>query len=90
MRRRLLAVVIATVVVLFPNVASAQDPQQLFNFFLDQAGQELQRQQQLENQRRQQQHEQFVTQWYACQAGEIDACQLALAYPHLSASDRRP
>ena len=89
MPRWLLKGCIVSASVLVSCPAAAQDAQQLFNFFLDQAGQELSRQQQIEQQRQQQVYDLFVANWYGCGAGDIVACEQALTYPQLSASDRR-
>ena len=80
---------IVSVGVLLALPASAQDGQQLLNFFLNQATQELDRQQQIEQQRQQQLYESFSANWYACGAGDLGACDAALTYPQLSARDRR-
>ncbi len=80
---------IVSVGVLLALPASAQDGQQILNFFLNQATQELDRQQRIEQQRQQQLYEIFSANWYACGAGDLGACDEALTYPQLSSKDRR-
>lgn len=91
---RLLGYAITTLVVLLPDVAPAQKGQQIFDFFLQQADRELQRQQQREYERYQRQelhrlHQQFTAQWQACHRDDLDACDQALAYPYLNFNDRQ-
>ncbi len=94
MARRLLGLAIATAMVLLPNAASAQKGQQIFDFLLQQADREIQRQQQQELHRNQQQElsrlrQQFVVQWQACHRDDLDACDRALDYSYLGANDRQ-
>lgn len=77
------------------------DGRQLFNFFADQLGQEIQREQQRQyyeqEQRRQRQqqreneraYQHMLPNWHACHNGELAACDRALASPMLGAEDRQ-
>jgi hypothetical protein len=94
MVRLFLGFAIATVGLLLPEVVLAQRGPQLFDFFLQQANQELQRQQQREYERQQREelnrlHQQFIAQWHACHRDALDACEQALAYPYLNFNDRQ-
>lgn len=74
--------------------AAAQRGVQILDFFLQQADQELQRQQQREIERqradeRARLHSQFVAAWRECHSGSLGACDSALAYPFANPTDRQ-
>lgn len=78
---------------LIPTAAIAQNrAPQIIDFFVNQLGQEAQRQQQLQQQQQANQHnyQLFMAYWNACfNSDDMGACTNALSYPHLSPVDRQ-
>lgn len=80
---------VASVAFLISTAACAGDAGPLINFFIDQAAQEIDRQDRLERQGQIDERNWFAANWQACGAGDIPACDEALRYPKLSRVDRK-
>lgn len=79
---------------LMATPAAARKGQQILDLFLQGAQQEIYRQQQREHEQRQRQElqrlqQQFVAEWHACHAGDVGACDRALAFQYMNAADRQ-
>lgn len=91
--RRVSFAIFSFFVVIFP--AAAADPSGIINFFIDQAGQAIDREQQRQNQKQWQQQNQEYLQiiknnWNTCfNSIDVSACDTVLGYPNLNAKDRQ-
>ena len=93
MVRQLLGISIVFFALVVSQTAHAQKGLEIFDFVLQEAGREIERQQQREVQERQRQeferqHQKFVQTWRACFDNELAACDRALTYPYLEFTDR--
>ena len=95
-RLRAALVLLSTLALLITSASSirAQNAGRIIDFFQQQLQNELQRQQYEEHQRAQRQHhqalyEQLKHDWYACEGGDISACDRALSSPIITPDNQR-
>ncbi len=97
---RLVLAATAVLLAITGTPLKAQDGRQLFNFFADQLGQEIERERHREQYRQEKRRYQverrehdrlyqaLLPDWHACHGGDLDACDRALASPALGDQDR--